>query len=55
MLKKVPDMVDQFIPKGKALLGERNHAVLLTGMSLVSTICELSSDGLREFRTVRYY
>jgi AP-1 complex subunit gamma-1 len=52
MLKKVPDMVDQFVPKAKVLIGERNHAVLLTGMSLTFTICEISPEALREFRTV---
>lgn len=50
ILRKVPDLVDQFIPRAKALLGEKNHAVLLTGMALVNYICEICPDSLREFR-----
>ena len=56
VLTKVPDLVDQFMPKAKAVLSERNHAVLLSGMSLVSTICELdTSNTLSQFRSMVPY
>ncbi len=52
ILRKVPDLVDQFAPKAKSLLGEKNHAVLLTGIALVSEICTINPYILREFRSV---
>ena len=53
ILKKVPDMADQYVDKAKPLLSEKNHAVLLTGMTLVAEICRISPEAIREYRGVR--
>ena len=32
IIRKVPDLMENFIPATRALLGERNHGVLITGV-----------------------
>ncbi|KAI9884086.1 MAG: hypothetical protein M1823_004135 [Watsoniomyces obsoletus] len=38
--RKVPDLQEHFIEKAKALLSDRNHGVLLCGLTLVTSLCE---------------
>jgi AP-1 complex subunit gamma-1 len=38
--RKVPDLREHFIEKAKLLLQDRNHGVLLCGVTLVSSFCE---------------
>ena len=38
--RKVPDLHEHFIEKAKALLNDRNHGVLLCGLTLVVSLCE---------------
>lgn len=38
--RKVPDLQEHFLEKAKALLSDRNHGVLLCGLTLVTSICE---------------
>jgi AP-1 complex subunit gamma-1 len=38
--RKVPDLQENFIDKSKALLQDRNHGVLLCGLTLVASMCE---------------
>jgi AP-1 complex subunit gamma-1 len=38
--RKVPDLQENFIDKAKALLQDRNHGVLLCGLTLVASMCE---------------
>ena len=38
--RKVPDLQENFIEKSKALLQDRNHGVLLCGLTLVASMCE---------------
>lgn len=38
--RKVPDLQENFIEKAKALLQDRNHGVLLCGLTLVASMCE---------------
>ncbi len=38
--RKVPDLQENFIDKSKALLQDRNHGVLLCGLTLVTSMCE---------------
>lgn len=38
--RKVPDLQEHFIDKAKALLSDRNHGVLLCGLTLVTSLCE---------------
>lgn len=51
--KKVPDLQEHFIDKSKALLNDRNHGVMLTGLTLVTSMCEADEeDEDREQSTV---
>ena len=38
--RKVPDLQEHFIEKSKLLLSDRNHGVLLCGLTLVTSMCE---------------
>ncbi|KAI9848669.1 MAG: clathrin associated protein complex large subunit [Thelocarpon superellum] len=38
--RKVPDLQEHFIDKAKVLLSDRNHGVLLCGLTLVTSMCE---------------
>jgi AP-1 complex subunit gamma-1 len=38
--RKVPDLHEHFLEKSKLLLNDRNHGVLLCGVTLVKSLCE---------------
>jgi hypothetical protein len=38
--RKVPDLQEHFVEKAKILLSDRNHGVLLCGLTLVTSMCE---------------
>jgi AP-1 complex subunit gamma-1 len=38
--RKVPDLQEHFLDKAKALLNDRNHGVLLCGLTFVNSMCE---------------
>ena len=38
--RKVPDLAEHFYDKAAALLSDRNHGVLLCGLTLVTSLCE---------------
>ena len=38
--KKVPDLQENFVDKAAQLLSDRNHGVLLCGLTLVTSLCE---------------
>jgi len=38
--RKVPDLQEHFFEKASALLSDRNHGVLLCGLTLVTSLCE---------------
>ena len=38
--RKVPDLQEHFLDKAAALLSDRNHGVLLCGLTLVTSLCE---------------
>ncbi|KAF2712946.1 AP-1 complex subunit gamma-1 [Pleomassaria siparia CBS 279.74] len=42
--RKVPDLQEHFIDKAKLLLQDRNHGVLLCGLTLVISLCEVDED-----------
>jgi AP-1 complex subunit gamma-1 len=55
IVRKVPDLVDHFISKAKGLLSDRNHGVLLSGMTLITEMCQADVNCLEEFRNVRHF
>lgn len=42
--RKVPDLTEHFIEKAKLLLSDRNHGVLLCGLTLVTSLCEADEE-----------
>ncbi|KAK7749926.1 clathrin associated protein complex large subunit [Cytospora paraplurivora] len=42
--RKVPDLQEHFIEKAAALLQDRNHGVLLCGLTLVTSLCETDEE-----------
>ena len=50
IINKVPDLLENFITRAKGLLQEKNHAVMLTGITLITELCVLSQDAANEFR-----
>ncbi|KAK3086859.1 hypothetical protein FSP39_024475 [Pinctada imbricata] len=52
IIRKVPDLMEMFIPATRSLLNEKNHGVLLTAVCLIDEMCEKSPDTLHHFRKV---
>ncbi|EUC60879.1 gamma-adaptin (adaptor HA1/AP1 adaptin gamma subunit), putative [Rhizoctonia solani AG-3 Rhs1AP] len=50
IVRRVPELLDHFIEGSKGLLTDRNHGVLLSGVTLVSEMCQASESCLDEFR-----
>jgi AP-1 complex subunit gamma-1 len=42
--RKVPDLQEHFLDKAKLLLNDRNHGVLLAGLTLVISMCEADEE-----------
>jgi AP-1 complex subunit gamma-1 len=42
--RKVPDLQEHFIEKAKLVLHDRNHGVLLSGLTLVISLCETDEE-----------
>jgi len=51
ILRKAPDLIENYI-KATALLFERNHGVLLTGLTLLIEICEMDPSQIVKFKKV---
>jgi AP-1 complex subunit gamma-1 len=52
IIRKVPDLQENFINRCRSTLGERNHGALLTGLTLIHEMCLSSQETLVEFRGV---
>ncbi|KAL0334179.1 UNVERIFIED_CONTAM: AP-1 complex subunit gamma-2 [Sesamum angustifolium] len=50
IIKKVPDLAENFINPAAALLKEKHHGVLLTGVQLCTEICKVSTEALEHLR-----
>uniref|UniRef100_A0A1I7YPG4 AP-1 complex subunit gamma n=1 Tax=Steinernema glaseri TaxID=37863 RepID=A0A1I7YPG4_9BILA len=50
IVRKVPELMEMFISCTRSLLGEKNHGVLMGGITLVSEMCEKSPDVLNHFK-----
>uniref|UniRef100_A0A8C3V4V3 AP-1 complex subunit gamma n=1 Tax=Catharus ustulatus TaxID=91951 RepID=A0A8C3V4V3_CATUS len=53
VIRKVPELMEMFLPATKNLLNEKNHGVLHTSVVLLTEMCERSPDMLAHFRKVR--
>ncbi|XP_075657959.1 AP-1 complex subunit gamma-2-like [Castanea sativa] len=50
IIRKVPDLAENFINPAAALLKEKHHGVLITGVQLCTDLCKASADALEYFR-----
>ncbi|XP_006340110.1 AP-1 complex subunit gamma-2-like isoform X1 [Solanum tuberosum] len=50
IIKKVPDLAENFVNPVAALLKEKHHGVLITGVQLCADLCKVSTDALEYFR-----
>ncbi|KAK3015572.1 hypothetical protein RJ639_007745 [Escallonia herrerae] len=50
IVKKVPDLAENFINPAASLLKEKHHGVLLTGIQLCTDLCRVSAEALEYFR-----
>lgn len=50
IIKKVPELAENFINPAAALLKEKHHGVLITGVQLCTDLCKVSEDALEYFR-----
>ncbi|KAJ3278912.1 clathrin associated protein complex large subunit [Borealophlyctis nickersoniae] len=50
IIKKVPDLMEDFLTRAKNLLNERNHGVLLTGLTLLTEMCTMSPEVTTDLR-----
>ncbi|GAA0150042.1 membrane traffic protein [Lithospermum erythrorhizon] len=50
IIKKVPDLAENFINATAALLKEKHHGVLITGVQLCADLCKISAEALEYFR-----
>lgn len=53
IVRRVPELLDMFLPASRSLLNEKNHAVLVTGITLITEMCGQSNDTLTYFKKVR--
>lgn len=54
VFNKVPDMIPDFLPKIAGLLSDKSHSVLLTGLTLMVEVCNISPPLVPRFNKVRY-
>ncbi|KAA3673809.1 AP-1 complex subunit gamma-1 [Paragonimus westermani] len=50
IIRKVPDLMEMFIPSTRLLLNDKNHGVILASICLIQEMCERSPDTLNYFR-----
>ncbi|XP_054269852.1 AP-1 complex subunit gamma-1 isoform X1 [Macrosteles quadrilineatus] len=50
IILKVPELMEIFLPATRSLLSEKNHGVLITGVTLITEMCEQSVDTLNHFK-----
>ncbi|XP_071050179.1 AP-1 complex subunit gamma-1 isoform X1 [Onthophagus taurus] len=52
IIKRVPELMEIFLPATRSLLSEKNHGVLITGVTLIIEMCQNSPDTLEHFKKV---
>ncbi|XP_010547880.1 PREDICTED: AP-1 complex subunit gamma-2 isoform X2 [Tarenaya hassleriana] len=50
IIRKVPDLAENFVNPAAALLKEKHHGVLMTGVQLCTELCKVSIEALEFFR-----
>ena len=52
IIKKVPELMEMYIPVTRQLLSEKNHGVLITGIVLINEMSERSPDTLQHYKRI---
>lgn len=52
IVRKVPDLAENFINAASSLLKEKHHGVLITGVQLCYELCTINDEALEFFRKV---
>lgn len=52
IIRRVPELMEIFLPATRSLLSEKNHGVLITGVTLITEMCEYSPDTLNHFKKI---
>lgn len=50
IINKVPDLHEQYIDKALKLIGDKSHGVMLTGVTLIEELCEISDAMITHFK-----
>ncbi|XP_072763896.1 AP-1 complex subunit gamma-1 isoform X5 [Anoplolepis gracilipes] len=50
IIRRVPELMEMFLPATRSLITEKNHGVLITGVTLITEMCENSTDTLNHFK-----
>eukprot|EP00795_Rhopilema_esculentum_P001181 gene1181-15541_t len=50
IVRKVPELMEMFIPLTRNLISDNNHGVQLTGLVLISEMCNMNQDVIPHFR-----
>ncbi|XP_039453570.1 AP-1 complex subunit gamma-1 isoform X4 [Culex pipiens pallens] len=50
IIKRVPELMEIFLPATRSLLNEKNHGILIAGVTLITEMCEKSQDTLNHFK-----
>jgi len=50
IIRRVPDLQENFISKAKSLLGDRSHGVQIAGITLITEMCQQSQETLQIFK-----
>ncbi|XP_055371083.1 AP-1 complex subunit gamma-1 isoform X2 [Condylostylus longicornis] len=52
VIRRVPELMEIFLPATRSLLSEKNHGILITGVTLITEMCENSVDTLNHFKKI---
>ena len=52
IIRRVPELMEMFLPVSRTLINEKNHGVLITGITLITEMCQASPDALIYFKKV---
>ncbi|XP_066584813.1 AP-1 complex subunit gamma-1 isoform X3 [Prorops nasuta] len=52
IIRRVPELMEMFLPATRSLITEKNHGVLITGVTLITEMCENSTDTLNHFKKI---
>ncbi|KIO26478.1 hypothetical protein M407DRAFT_74344 [Tulasnella calospora MUT 4182] len=50
VVRRVPDLLENYVQRAKGLLQDRNHGVWLTGVTLITEMCQIDESCLEEYR-----